>query len=225
MSGLGASVTEAPASRINVLICDDHTVLADGLAILLNAEPDIEVVGVAGCVSELLDLAGAHPPDVVLLDYELPDGDGVSAATSLKKAHPETKVVMLTSFTAETVLVAAMEAGCAGYLTKHNAAAIIVDGVRSVASGEALISRDMLQYLLPRLGHSSRGVGSDLTPRELEVLELMAAGASSRAIADTLFISSNTLRNHAQSILNKLGAHSRLEAVSTAVREGLIRRS
>lgn len=215
----------ATTSSINVVICDDHTVLADGLATLLNAEPDINVVGVAGSVSELLDLARICPPDVVLLDYDLPDGNGVAATSALKNAHPETKVVMLTSFTKEAVLVAAMEAGCSGYLTKHNAASIIAAGVRSVASGEALISSDMLRRLLPRLSHSSRGVGSDLTPRELEVLELMATGASSRAIADTLFVSTNTLRNHAQSILNKLGAHSRLEAVSTAVREGLIRRT
>jgi DNA-binding NarL/FixJ family response regulator len=210
---------------IAVVICDDHTVMAEGLAALLRAEPDIDVVGIGGTVSELLDLACTHRPDVVLLDYQLPDGDGVSAATELKRAHPATRVVMLTAFTSHAVLVAAMDAGCSGYLSKHSAGQLVADGIRRVASGDLLLSPDMLQQLLPRLNRPNRGRGSQLTPRELEILELLATGAPTRAMAASLFVSSNTLRNHVQSILNKLGAHTRLEAVSIAVKEGIIRRA
>jgi DNA-binding NarL/FixJ family response regulator len=210
---------------IAVVICDDHTVMAEGLAALLGAEPDIDVVGIGGSVSELHDLALTHRPDVVLLDYQLPDGDGVTAATELKSTHPDTRVVMLTAFTSHAVLVAAMQAGCSGYLSKHSASQLVAEGIRRVASGDVLLSPDMLQQLLPRLNRPDQGPGSQLTQREREILELLATGTPTRTMAASLFISSNTLRNHVQSILNKLGAHTRLEAVSIAVREGIIRRA
>ena len=210
---------------IAVVICDDHTVMAEGLAALLRVEPDIDVVGIGGSVSELRDLALTHRPDVVLLDYQLPDGDGATAAAELKRAHPATRVVMVTAFTSHAVLVAAMEAGCSGYLSKHSAGQLVADGIRRVASGDLLLSPDMLQQLLPHLNRPNRGPGSQLTQRELEILELLATGAPTGAMAESLFISSNTLRNHVQSILTKLGAHTRLEAVSIAVREGIIRRA
>ncbi len=210
---------------IAVVICDDHTVMAEGLAALLRAEPDIDVVGIGGTVSELLYLALTHRPDVVLLDYQLPDGDGVTAAAELKRVHPATRVVMLTAFTTHAVLVAAMEAGCSGYLSKHSAGQLVAEGIRRVASGDLLLSPDMLQQLIPRLNRPDRGPGSQLTQREREILELLATGIPTRAMAASLFISSNTLRNHVQSILNKLGAHTRLEAVSIAVREGIIQRA
>jgi len=132
--------------------------------------------------------------------------------------------VMLTAYTNEAVLVAAIEAGCSGYITKHVGARIVAKGIRLAASGEALVTAAMLQQLLPRLSRTDRGTGSDLTPREREVLELLADGASTQAIAERLYMSSNTVRNHVQKILTKLGVHSRLEAVSTAVREGVIDR-
>lgn len=210
-------------AAIAVVICDDHTVMAEGVAALLRNEPDIEVVGIAGRVAELLDLTRAHRPDVVLLDYQLPDGDGVAAITALKNVHPPVKVVMLTAFTSHAVLVAAMEAGCSGYLSKRSAGQLVADGIRRVVSGDVLLSPDMLQQLLPRLSKPNRGPGAQLTQRELEILELLATGAPTRAMAASLYVSSNTLRNHVQSILNKLGAHNRLEAVSIAVREGIIR--
>lgn len=228
MSALGdGSPLSADASSpmITVIICDDHQMLADGLAMVLTAEPDIEVIGVATSVAEVLQLAELARPDVVLIDYQLPDGDGVAATRALKSARPEVMVVMLTSYTDEAVLVAAIEAGCSGYLTKHDGASTLARGVRMAANGEVLVSSSMLQLLLPRLTRTHRSVGSDLTSREREVLELLADGVSTEVIAERLYVSVNTIRNHVQGILGKLCVHSRLEAVSVAVREGIIRRS
>ena len=210
--------------RIRVLVCDDHHVVAQGLAMILRAEPDIEVVGVAGSVAEVRALAVACRPDVVLMDYALPDGDGVAATAAIRASQPDVRVVMLTSFVDEEVLVGAIEAGCSGYVTKHKSAEELTTAVRLAAEGEALVSPDMLARLLPRLRRTHHGVGWDLTAREREVLNLLAIGESKEAIARRLFLSTNTVRNHIQNILTKLGAHSRLEAVATASREGLLHR-
>jgi len=164
-----------------------------------------------------------HAPDVVLMDYELPDGTGVDAAERIKAELPDTKVVMVTSYTDEGVLVRAIEAGCSGYVTKHKVIEEVVSAVRAAAAGEALISPAMLARLLPKLRPTKRGVGADLTSREIEVLSLLAEGLANQAIADKLVISVHTVRHHVQNIITKLQAHSKLEAVATAAREGIIR--
>jgi DNA-binding NarL/FixJ family response regulator len=191
---------------------------------MLATEPDIIVAGTAGTVTELLEMVNRHQPDVVLIDYELPDGDGVTATRTLKSAHPDLQVVMLTSYSNQEVLIGAMEAGCSGYITKHSGAGTIAVAIRQAAAGEAIITSSLLSQLLPRLEPSRRGIGANLTARELEILELLADGTSGRAIAQRLYLSFNTVRNHVQNILDKLGAHSRLQAVAIAVKEGIIQR-
>lgn len=215
----------AASERIRVLICDDHQVVAQALAMLLAAQPDMDVVGVAGTVAEVRELAASRHPQVVLMDYALPDGDGVMATAAIKASQPDVNVIMLTSFVDEEVLVAAIEAGCSGYVTKHKGSDELTAAVRLAADGEALVSPDMLARLLPRLRRSHHGLGWDLTPRERQVLDLLAQGESKEAIAHRLFVSTNTVRNHIQNILTKLNAHSRLEAVAAATREGLIHRT
>lgn len=211
--------------RIGVVVCDDHRVVAEALAAVLAIQPDLDVVATVGTVVDLLGVVRGGRPHVVLLDYELPDGDGVAATAALKAAVPDVKVVMLTSYTDESVLLAAMEAGCSGYVTKHSGSAEVAAAVRGAAAGEAVVSPDMLARLLPRLARGTdRAPGRNLTARELEVLELLADGASSHEMAARLFLSGNTVRNHVQSVLTKLGAHSRLQAVSIAVREGIVSR-
>lgn len=217
-------MSERETAVLRVMICDDHQVVAQGLAAVLAAEPDIDVVGVTGSMSEVVEQAETLRPDVVLLDYELPDGDGVAATKVLKAGRPEVKVVLLTAYSNEAVLVAAVEAGCSGFVTKHDGSQVVADGVRLAASGEALVSAAMLRQVLPRLSRTRRRASTDLTSREIEVLELLAEGVSTQDIAERLYVSTNTVRNHAQSILMKLGVHSRLEAVSAAVRQGVIRR-
>jgi two-component system response regulator DevR len=209
--------------KITVLVADDHQMFAQSLARSLSEQPDISVVGTASTVEESVAAARLHVPDVVLMDYELPDGTGVDAAERIKEELPETKVVMVTSYTDEAVLVRAIEAGCSGYVTKHKVVEEVVDAVRAAHAGEALISPAMLARLLPRLRPTKRGVGSDLTSREVEVLRCLAEGLPNQTIAERLVISVHTVRHHVQNIITKLQAHSKLEAVATATREGIIR--
>jgi DNA-binding NarL/FixJ family response regulator len=211
-----------PNSSIGVLLVDDHRMFSESLARLLADEGDINVVGLASSGTQAIALADSLNPRVVLVDHQMPDQDGVSVAAELKRRNPDQMVVMLTSSTDDRVLLAAIEAGCSGFLTKDRAASEVAETVRVAAAGEALISPAMLARLLPKLGAERNTLGSDLTGRELEILSLLAKGQSNKAIAAELFLSVNTVRNYVQSILSKLDAHSKLEAVSTAVREGIV---
>ncbi len=208
---------------IRVLVVDDHAVFCDGLATILRLEADIEVVGKGGSVREAVQSARVLQPDVVLLDVHMPDGSGVEAAKLIKKDRPETQVVILTSDEDETVLRAAVQAGVTGYLSKQESSAQVVQAVRSAAHGEALIAPYMLARLLHGMSRieQPRG-GSPLTPRELAVLNELSQGHDNATVARALRMSPNTVRTHVQNILSKLGVHSKLEAVSKAVREGWI---
>lgn len=214
---------EARTEPITVLLVDDHTMFLQGMQRMLADQPDIKVVATANSVESAVSAARMYKPDVVLMDYELPDGDGVQATARIKQEVPESKVVMVTSYTDEGVLVAAIEAGASGYVTKHKVVEEVVGAVRAAADGEALISASMLARLLPKLRPNKRGLGSDLSPRELEVLALLAEGSSNQAIAEKLVISVHTVRHHVQNIITKLESHSKLEAVAAAAREGLIK--
>jgi DNA-binding NarL/FixJ family response regulator len=205
-----------------VVIVDDHRMFAESLARLLGDEADIDVVGVASDSDEALELVGRVHPSVVLLDYLLPGRDGVQVAQDIKHIHPATMVVMLTSSSDDRVLLAAIDAGCSGFITKDHAATDVAGAVRAAATGEALITPEQLVRLLPQLGTGRNGVGADLTDRERELLQLLAGGGTNKALAAELHLSVNTVRNYVQSVLTKLGAHSKLEAVAIAVREGII---
>jgi len=210
-------------AAIRVVVIDDHEMFAQGLQAILSVDPGIEVVATAGTVEAGCAAARMHVPDVVLMDFELPDGDGATATERIKAELPQIQIVMVTSFDDETVLVRAIEAGCSGFITKHKAVQEVSSAVRAAHAGEALISPSMLARLLPRLRQNPRGLGADLTPREVEVLKLLSEGVSNQQIAEKLVLSMHTVRNHVQNVITKLGAHSKLEAVATAVREGIIR--
>jgi DNA-binding NarL/FixJ family response regulator len=215
-------MAEPGAPRVGVLIVDDHRMFAESLARLLSDEAEIEVLGVAGSGADALDMAARLRPRVVLIDYQMPERDGVQIAAEIKQHDPEVMVVMLTASTDDRVLLAAIDAGCSGFLTKDRAAAEVADAVRAAALGEALITPAQLVRLLPKLSRTQRAIGADLTDRELDLLSHLARGGTNKAIAAELHLSVNTVRNYVQSVLTKLGAHSKLEAVSTAVREGII---
>lgn len=212
-----------PRSRqIRVLIVDDHRMFAESLSRLLSDETDIEVVGIATSGAEALALTPHLRPTVVLIDFRMPGQDGVAIAAEIKRLDPATMVVMLTGSADDRTLLAAINAGCSGFLTKDRAASEVANAVRAAAAGEALISPGVLARLLPQLNPSHRRTGSDLTDRELEVLGLLARGLTARVVAADLHLSVNTVRNYTQSLLTKLNAHSKLEAVAIAVREGVI---
>lgn len=216
------AANDGPGAPIRVLLVDDHKMFAQTLFRVLSDEADIEVIGIAGSVAEGRELASRRPPDVVLMDYRLPDGLGTDAARILREDRPETKVVMLTGFPEDTVLISAIEAGCSGYIAKNGPVEEAIAAVRAAAAGEALISPAMLVRLLPKLRRDAHKVPYTLSTRELEVLRLLAEGMPNAAIADRLVVSVNTIRKHVQSILAKLNAHSKLEALSIAVRQGLV---
>ena len=209
-------------SVIRVLIVDDHEVLASSLAKTLDTEPDLLSVGVAGSLKQAAELIRTTAPDVLLLDHRLPDGDGVAAIGRLRELRPSMAVIVLTASPSEHRMVAAVEAGVSGFLSKTRSLAEVTSAVRAAAVGEAVISPEMLARLLPRLGGTGRVGAATLTEREREILGLIAQGLSNAAIAERLVVSVNTVRNHVANLLAKLGARSKLEALSIAIREGLL---
>jgi len=217
--GTPESATVRPVTR--VLVVDDHEVLSGSLALVVDAEADMESVGVARDLAEARRRVAERHPDVILLDRRLPDGDGIEAIAELRALSPDMKVVVLTASDTDQVLVQAIEAGASGFLSKSRGLGEVIGAVRAAAAGEAVISGEMLSRLLPKLTRSG-GPTVELTPREQDVLELLAEGKSNAAIAQSLFVSVHTVRNHVANLSAKLGAHSKLEALSIAVRRGLL---
>lgn len=221
-------MTEPDAERgtaqapIRVLVVDDHVMFASSLAQALRAEPDLLVVGQAATLVEARAQMVASAPDVVLLDHRLPDGDGVGAIGALRALRPSAQVVVLTASASDRVLVAAMEAGAAGFIAKTQQLDDVIDGVRAAAEGESVVSSKLLARLLPRLQRQSSRAGTELTEREREILDLLSRGLSNADIAAELSLSVHTVRNHVANLSGKLGAHSKLEALAIAVRDGLV---
>jgi DNA-binding NarL/FixJ family response regulator len=215
--------SDGPApGPVRVLVVDDHQMFASSLAHALQSEPDLLVVGQATSISEAQQLVASAAPDVVLLDHRLPDGDGVSAIAELRGIRSSAQIVMLTAATSDRVLVAAMEAGAAGFIAKTQRLDDVIAGVRAAAQGESVVSAKLLTRLLPRLQRQNGGGGAVLTEREREILDLLARGLSNADIAQQLTISVHTVRNHVANVSAKLGAHSKLEVLAIAVREGLV---
>lgn len=211
-------------SVIRVVVIDDHAVFSEALSSVLSLESDLQVVGKGGSVKEALDSVRTHRPDVVLLDIHLPDGSGIEAAERIKAEFPATQIVILTSDEEESVLSAAVQAGVTGYLSKHEATPQVLQAVRAAARGEALIAPYMLGRLLRGLRQSATPApATPLTPKELQVLTELVLGHANEAVARSLNMSPNTVRTHVQNILAKLHVHSKLEAVSFALRAGWIR--
>jgi DNA-binding NarL/FixJ family response regulator len=210
-------------SVITVLLVDDHEMVAESFRRVLAAGSDIEIIGVAGTAADALAIAVDQRPDVILMDYVLPDANGATAAREILARLPDAKILILTGSEDSTALTAAVEAGCVGYLEKTSALDKLVAAVHAAAAGEVVLSPDDLGRVATR--RDAAGVGAArLTPRELEILDLLGEGLSNQAIADRLTLSINTVRTHVQTVLTKLSAHSKLEAVAIATRKGLLTR-
>jgi len=208
---------------VRVLVVDDHRMFAESLVRLLGDEDDIEVAGIASTVEEAESAARAHAPDVVLLDYWLPDGDGALAVEAVRRGSPSSRIVMMSANGDDSILGVALDVGCSSFVTKDRTAQELVEAVRMVGAGETWFAPSSLMRLVQSSRSPERGVGGPLTAREREVVQLMVDGVSTAAIARELGVSVNTVRNHTQSVLCKLDAHSRLEAAAAAVRLGLAR--
>ena len=205
-----------------VLLVDDHAVLAESLSVLLGTQADLDVVGTARTLAEAHRLVATSRPDVVLLDVALPDGDGIAEIPALLERHPGARIVVLTGTTSDRVLVAAVEAGAAGFLSKSGGVRRVVDTVRAAAADEAVLPEATLERLVPLMQQRTEERQVRLTGREAEVLQLVAEGLTNAAIAERLVVSLHTVRNHVARISRKLGAHSKLEALSIALRQGLV---
>jgi DNA-binding NarL/FixJ family response regulator len=206
---------------VRVLIVEDHRVVAEGLAALINQQEDMRVVGNVGTVAESVTAAAELNPDVALLDFRLPDGSAADAAAAIRSIRPAVKVIFLTREDSDAARFAAVQAGASAFLHKSRAAAEVVAAVRDVARGKMLITPRTIAALITKR-RSIEAQLERLTPREREVLKLMAEGAPSRAIAAELGISYTTVRTHIRSLGSKLAVHSKLEAIVKARELGLI---
>jgi DNA-binding NarL/FixJ family response regulator len=207
---------------ITVLVVDGHQTFAELLGVALRGQPDLRYVGHARNGEQALRLAAELRPDVILLDPELPDADGIAIAEMLRHRQPDTRVVILTASSEATLVGRATAAGAAGFLSKNGALGDVLHAVHTAHGGGMTVSTDILARLLRSTTPVVGPRGGGLTAREHEVLELMGSGLDPRAIARRLGISVHTCRGYVKAVLAKLDAHSQLEAVAVATRRGLI---
>jgi len=201
------------SSPIRVLLVEDHDMVAEAMGLAFAAVTDIDIVARGRSLSDAFELTPRIRPDVIVLDRRLPDGDGVSAIGRLRLLHPAARVLVLTGDANAAVVTRVVEAGGAGLMQKSARLNDLANAVRRVAAGQAVFGDDLLPM---------RPLNSPLTRREHQMLVLMADGANTGEIAERLHVARNTVRNHVQSVLTKLEAHSQLEAVAIARRAGLL---
>jgi len=205
------------ASAINVYIVDDHPVVRLGLRTMLDSEEGISVIGMAGTAREAIADIERLDPDVVLMDLRMPEMEGTEAIMELRRVRPEVRILVLTNYESDEDISRAMQVGARGYLLKNTPQEEIVKAVEMVARNERCVPERIAQRLVVAMGRES------LSQRELEVLTLVAKGLTNKEIAQQLFISDKTVRNHVTSCLEKLHANDRTEAATTAIGRGLIR--
>jgi DNA-binding NarL/FixJ family response regulator len=224
MTTLPATATEArrEAAPVRLVLADDHRMLRDGLRRSME-EAGFDVVGEAGNGAEAVRITEELRPDVVLMDVSMPLLDGVAAARLVRRRVPECQVVMLTMHADADVMANAIQAGAVGYLVKDCSTEEVAAAVRMAASGEAALSPQLATSMLEEVKREDGDEGPGISPREEEVLQLVADGLSIPDVAKTLFISAKTVKNHLASIYEKLDARDRTQAVLRAVRMGIIR--
>ena len=210
---------------IRLLVADDHPVVRDGLVAMLSTQPDLVVVGEAATGAEAGERAAALAPDVILLDLEMPGMDGVEALRQIRAARPDAPVIVFTAFDTDERIVSAVRAGAQGYLLKGAPRDELFKAIRVVSEGGSLLQPVVASKLLQHMSQQAteRETSADsLTEREMEVLKLLAQGKTNKEIAAALVISERTVKFHVGSILSKLGAGNRTEAVTIAAQRGLV---
>jgi DNA-binding NarL/FixJ family response regulator len=211
------------SARIRIGIADDHPVVRDGLVAMLETQPDFEISGEAGTGQDALALVANSDPDVLLLDLEMPGLDGVHVLQRLRENGARTRIIIFTVFDTDERIIAAVEAGAAGYLLKGSPRAQVFDAVRQVAAGGSLLAPVATSAVLRRVrGELEQAQSPALTPREHNVLSYLARGRSNKQIASTLNISERTVKFHVSSIITKLSAANRTDAVARAAQAGII---
>lgn len=235
----GTAVVDVPAGedhsekRIRIVIADDHPIVRDGIKRLLALEGDIDVVGEAGDGRAVLDVVHETNPDVLLLDLRMPSLDGLGALETLQQTHKQTRVIVLTASEDKNEFVQAMKLGCSGIVLKQTAPDLIVKSIRKVFAGEIWLDSHttaavMRQFAAPGSEMASAGAGggkgrerSPLSTREREIVALVAQGYKNKEMAEKMFISEQTVKNHLHNIFDKLGVSDRLELALYAIHKGL----
>ena len=207
----------SPSDSITLMIVDDHPVVREGLAAIFKSQKDIKIVAEAGDGEEACKLYDELSPDVVLLDLRMPNKDGLHAITELMTRNPpKPRIIVMTTYESEEDIRRTLKAGAKGYLAKGTAPQEIRDAVRKVAKGDSLLPPAIASKLAASMAHP------ELSERELQVLQYMANGRSNKEIGQVLYISENTVKAHVKSILAKLDAMGRTEAIAIAIKRGLI---
>ncbi len=226
-----AATTVAASTRIRILIADDHPIVRDGLRKLLNLEEDFDIVGEASDGREVLDLVREHEPDIVLLDLRMPNMDGLTALQNLQQVSKKTRVIILTASEDKNEFIQAMKLGCSGIVLKQTAPELIIKSIRKVNAGEIWLDSHttaavMRQFAAPNGDFSGLPISkprerSPLSTREREIVALVAQGYKNKEMAEKMFISEQTVKNHLHNIFDKLGVSDRLELALFAIHKGI----
>jgi DNA-binding NarL/FixJ family response regulator len=201
---------------IRILTVDDHALLREGIAALLNAEPDMKLVAEASNGQQAIEKFRSHRPEVTLMDLQMPGLNGIEAITKIRSEFPNARIIVLTTYTGDVQVVRALEAGARGYILKGNVHRELPQTIRSVDAGQRRIPVEIATDLAMHLADDH------LTQREIDVLRLIATGNSNKMIADQLFIAETTVKGHVTNIISKLGANDRTHAVTIGLQRGII---
>jgi len=204
------------AAPIRILAVDDHPVVRQGIAGMLALEADMDLVGQASNGREAIQQFRAHRPDITLMDLQMPEMNGLDSLIAIRNEYPDAKVIMLTTYTGDVQILRALKAGAWGYLLKSTLHRDLLHTIRSVYEGKKALSPEVSYEV------AEHGTDEALTPREVDVLRLIAAGNSNKRVADKLSIGEASVKSHVENILSKLGANDRTHAVTIALKRGII---